>query len=72
MISVTEQKIEWPTDAEFLWSVSCSGIKMNLELTLGLQFWQGGGAQCWEFSLSLDVRREVRVLSTLQGYRSTA
>lgn len=43
MISVTEQKIEWPTDAEFLWSVSCSGIKMNLELTLGLQFWQGGG-----------------------------
>lgn len=49
MISVTEQKIEWPTDAEFLWSVSCSGIKMNLELTLGLQFWQGGGPSAGSF-----------------------
>lgn len=38
----------------------------------GLAVLAGGGAQCWEFSLSLDVRREVRVLSTLQGYRSTA
>jgi len=70
-MSNREQKIEWSTEVGFLWSVSCSGVKMKLEFTLGLQLWQGE-SQCWEFSLSLGVRREVRVLSTLQGYGSIA